>query len=664
MTTKRFMMAAADGFSAELWGGSKVRLCRVFALALTLCGSVSGQTVWKSAVDGLWTNAAAWTEGVPNGNAAALTNSAGSYAVTVDTTPATPYGALIISNALGNTTRLNVNASGFTSTNGIFVLGRGAEVVVSNGGVMGYSGRPTSVFDDFFRIKDGGTLRIDGGKVDFADLRLSPSGTTNSFLLVGDKSAGRLEINSGELRLTGATVAETNKTVYLRVGYGAGGNGELVMTGGNVAIYNLTSGSDFNNEALNVGCGGNGARGTVSLSGGAVVAVSNAVAIGGSRGFVTTGTVDVAGSALLAMSDSAYMTIGRFSKAFGTLTIRENGTVQIPAVNLGYENGRAVLNIQDNGTLKVGSGGILMTARSNTGSSELNLSGNGCILSGGALQMSLLWDPYPGTSYSVTRLSGNGLISAKGILVAEVGFLTTEKGTAELEIGGGIVTNTSWFIVGNGGSLATGRVTQTGGYMHQAQTAKSIFIGMGGGYGSYALSGGRVDAFKNVYVGGAVSNEFALALGGDTRWHESPDDSTTGLLQINGGVFNVTNSSSLCLGGDGKGTLAMGSNGLCVADNIILSNQVQSVVHFTFGEHGIGTLSARQKLVIAAGAKLEVDATAYEGAANWVKLIDCSTREGAFAAENITVTGGGVVVQDKDEDIWLQKSRGTVIQLL
>jgi hypothetical protein len=64
---------------------------------------------------------------------------------------------------------------------------------------------------------------------------------------------------------------------------------------------------------------------------------------------------------------------------------------------------------------------------------------------------------------------------------------------------------------------------------------------------------------------------------------------------------------------------------------------------------------------ISGGAKLEVDSTAYQGSAVWIKLVDCATRTTAFAPEDITLTGPGIIRQDRDEDIWLNIVRGTII---
>jgi len=123
--------------------------------------AAEAQTVWESAEDGVWSDAEAWSAGVPDANAAFLTNNSASYTVTVDAQPATPYGNLTLANAAGNTTRLDVAAAGFVSTNGALSIGRGATVAVNAGGVMGYAGRTSAT--PFVEVKDGGVWRVDGG---------------------------------------------------------------------------------------------------------------------------------------------------------------------------------------------------------------------------------------------------------------------------------------------------------------------------------------------------------------------------------------------------------------------------------------------------------------------------------------------------------------------
>lgn len=146
-----------------------------------------------------------------------------------------------------------------------------------------------------------------------------------------------------------------------------------------------------------------------------------------------------------------------------------------------------------------------------------------------------------------------------------------------------------------------------------------------------------------------------------------------GTFTQTGGIFTNSqdnaNSGTLYVGANGQGVLTVGEGGECSMYNIVLTNNVALVpnsgatVKFDLGTNSLGSLRARNSLTIAQNANLEVDLRGYTGDAVWIKLIDCATREGAFSPDNITIQGSGIVVQDKDEDIWLFCVRGTLITI-
>jgi len=55
----------------------------VIVTLMLACGSARAQTVWSHATDGAWSDAAAWTAGVPDFNAVLITNAAAAYTVSV-----------------------------------------------------------------------------------------------------------------------------------------------------------------------------------------------------------------------------------------------------------------------------------------------------------------------------------------------------------------------------------------------------------------------------------------------------------------------------------------------------------------------------------------------------------------------------------------------------
>ena len=630
----------------------------------------AAQTAWSSAANGAWTNDYAWTAGMPNTNSANLTANTASYAVTVDATPANLYGSLAIANAAGCTTRLNVNAADFTSTNGTLSFGRGSDVCVNTGGVMRYTGRTPVA--PFVEIKDGGVWRVNGGTVDFSGIRRATPTSGNSHVCVGNNSTGRLEIAAGQFLFSGfQDSVESNSTVQLRIGAGAGGCGTLEMTGGQAACYCNPAGS----EAFAVGSG-SGAVGTVSLTNDALLVVSNFVFVGRAN---STGTVTIAGHAVFRQQRaSTRFQVGIENNALGTVTVRESGVLALlsqDGMNVGgyQNNGQGVLNIEG-GRVDAGAGVTLCRSiASRGGAGTLNLSAGELGSMGQAAGYGLVLgraDNAAGVARAYATVSGglldislnmwNSSSSQQGIVVGTASVLGGAS-WGELRVSGGTVTNSGQFLVGAGAG-GTGFVYQTGGAVRQGVgrsgvTCYQTTIGWGGGCGSYTLSGGTFESSKPVYIGGNTATDL-----GYTPALATYTNNSVGTLRVDGGRFMV-NGQNLYLGRYGSGTLVIGTNGFCSAKDIVLTNTTQSTLRFELGLNGPGTLTASGALTVSVGAKLEVDSTAYRGYAIWFKLVDCATRTTAFAPANIAVTGPGLVRQDLNEDIWLFIRRGAMLLL-
>jgi hypothetical protein len=636
-----------------------------------VAASASAQTTWTSASDGAWTNAVAWTAGVPDANTAYLTNSATSYTVTVDATPA-PFGSLAVSTVAGRTTRLDVSAPDFTSSNNLSQLsiGRGAEVVVNSGGVLRYAGRTFNW--PFISILNGGLLRVNGGTVDLTNLRRESATVGSSSVGVGYNSTGRLEIASGEFVMSAYAGTETNTTVQLRIGAGTAGRGTFEMTGGKAWIRNFDNSSSFS-----VGSGAQ-CIGTVLLTNDAVLVVSNFVNVGTAN---ATGSVTIAGNAIFRQPrGSTRFQVGIEGNALGTVTVRENGILELvgqDGLNVGgyQNNGRGVLNIEG-GRVDAGAGvSVCRAASSKGGMGELNLSGGELGTIGKTAGYGILvgrGDGVGGAARAFMTVSG-GLLDIgrfnmwnqwdqqQGIVL---GLMATNVGNTargDVLFSGGTVTNSGQFILGAGRG-ATGVVSQTGGAVRQGMgnAGVNVFpmtVGWGGGYGSYTMSGGTFVSAKPVFVGGLTTADLGYTPGPALFVFTN---NSVGTLRLDGGSFVVTNAN-LFVGRHGTGTLVIGTNGYCAAKDIVLTNNTQSTLRFELGASGPGTLKASGALTVHAGAKLEVDSRAYRGGAVWVRLVDCATRTTAFASENITVTGPGVVRQNKDEDLWLFTQRGLII---
>ena len=77
------------------------------------------------------------------------------------------------------------------------------------------------------------------------------------------------------------------------------------------------------------------------------------------------------------------------------------------------------------------------------------------------------------------------------------------------------------------------------------------------------------------------------------------------------------------------------------AKAIVLSNQTSSVLKFVFGADGFSGGVTATNLVIASGAKLEVDARGYTGTQSKFKLLTAPSVTGAFADSDVTITTDG-----------------------
>ncbi len=669
------------------------------AAAFGLLTNVQSQTIsaWTNAVNGNWSDAGAWSAaGVPNANMAHLTNYLASYAVTYDSVnPA--FKDLRIENTGSQITDLLISAPLVSNGGAALRFRRGSRVTVNPGGVWTFDGATNNVTVDWegmFSILDGGEFNIAGGTVAFTNLP-NAAGFGNK-LVVGHQSAGTMNVTNGTFAYYETFPrAVTNNARSLRVGWGNNGDGTLnIGAGGRV----LLGKGDAWDRLMDVGYGngaGTGTRGSVVVSGG-LLQFTNCLAwaqlaIGANGGYGSL-VVTNNGVVILPSSSSIGARLSIGIAGFGRGLVRlDGGSIKVgDGFTAGYKGtwgwATGIVDVVS-GTLDAGSG-IVVGAGETTSLGgevwgEVNISG-GRVVEG-------YWGVFVGRSKSGGRAFArmtitNGLLDVtSSALPAATGGAADAGAYSGLAIGAntlndalasatargdlivsgsGIITNAGVFVVGVNG--ATGTVTQTGGKIVHAPTGdagqqarKMTIIGygfgtgaLGGGSGAYELSGGSYLTPSRAYIGGMPTDVQSYSRSGGT-----------GLLKVTGGSFTVTNNT-LTVGGNGTGAVTIGSNGVCFAKDIVLTNNTQSTLRFELGAAGSGILKASGNLAIAPGAKLEVDAKAYQGSAVWVKLADCATRTTSFAPSNITVTGNGVVKQNIDEDIWLYVQRETIIRIL
>ena len=205
----------------------------------------------------------------------------------------------------------------------------------------------------------------------------------------------------------------------------------------------------------------------------------------------------------------------------------------------------------------------------------------------------------------------------------------------ELKLEDGLVQVNNKSPLGFGVGNATGVGLQTGGTVDVTQSAGAAVLGYGSGTGEYVLSNGTFATGRPLYVGGCRKADVQEA------YYEGKSPAgrcaATGRLFARGGTLAATNELGIVVGADGRGRLEIGPDGNVTAKALVVSNNVEGVLAFELGARKAGTLKA-DKLVIAPGAKLEIDARALAAdSSGTIHLADCGAVEGSFAASDVTI---------------------------
>lgn len=207
------------------------------------------------------------------------------------------------------------------------------------------------------------------------------------------------------------------------------------------------------------------------------------------------------------------------------------------------------------------------------------------------------------------------------------------RGELLLEIGEVSVGGLSPLGFGIGG--ASGFGLQTGGNLTVKATKGVAVFGYGSGTGEYVLSNGTFAVNRPLYVGGCLKAD--LQNGYNEGLSPAGNGAATGRLFARGGTLAATNELGIVVGADGRGRLEIGPDGNVTARALVVSNNVEGVLAFELGARKAGTLKV-DRLVIAPGAKLEIDARALAADSNTtIPLADCGAVEGSFAASDVTL---------------------------
>lgn len=206
----------------------------------------------------------------------------------------------------------------------------------------------------------------------------------------------------------------------------------------------------------------------------------------------------------------------------------------------------------------------------------------------------------------------------------------------ELKLVDGLVQVSNKSPLGFGVGNATGVGLQTGGTVNVTRSAGAVVLGYGSGTGEYVLSNGTFATGRPFYVGGCRKADVQASYY-EGRLSPAGSRAATGRLFARGGTLAATNELGIVVGADGKGRLEIGPDGNVTAKALVVSNNVEGILAFELGVHKAGTLKA-DKLVIAPGAKLEIDARALAAdSRGTIHLADCGAVEGSFAASDVTI---------------------------
>ena len=205
----------------------------------------------------------------------------------------------------------------------------------------------------------------------------------------------------------------------------------------------------------------------------------------------------------------------------------------------------------------------------------------------------------------------------------------------ELKLVDGLVQVSNKSPLGFGVGNATGVGLQTGGTVDVTQSAGAAVLGYGSGTGEYVLSNGTFATGRPLYVGGCRKADVQASYTEGVS--PAGRGAATGRLCARGGKLAATNELGIVVGADGRGRLEIGPDGNVTTTTLVLSNNVEGVLAFELDARKAGALKV-DRLVIAPGAKLEIDARALAADSNTtIRLADCGAVEGSFAASDVTI---------------------------
>jgi len=647
-----------------------------FGLA-AIGGSASGQTVWIGAVDGAWSNTVAWTAGVPDFSQAFITNTAGSYTVSVGTDVSGTFSDLTLANTGVNTARLEITGGALLGSNGVINIKAGSALALKTGGAFRYAS--TNRASDFATVT-GGVLRIEDGYFQIGDSnRLTR--TETRYLTVSPN--GLLEMTNGVANFYAGNVGGLNV------------NGGLFhMSGGTMTLANTNDAGDGSCASFKLGNAG-----TVRLDGAAKLVTSNAFYLDSSAN--TTSRFEIAGDNA-SFTFISVLSSGRpFMSANGYTAIDVRRGRLIVGTNTDFTEanfypnaagGTVAVNVWEGGYVSFKQ--IVMARNKSSGMAQVNVYGGLFAMPGSGCASVARDSNKSGAPIAQVNVT-NGVFdmadtskgwSIGGAPALAVGWNYTGAGVkpwGEINLSGGAISNAGACVLGLN-KFTRGDLNQSGGIFRQGfgnanlatnNASGHFVVGFSSGTGNCTISNGLFEAVRDVYVGGVD----ALARWGMNKIYAQPAYGNTNVAPGSVGTFSLAGGSvvisntvagkigTLHVGDYGTGTVSVAQSGSLYAQAVELhatpDGSRASTLNFTFGTQGVGKFACGS-LTISGGAKLVVNANAYTGSVPSFCLISFGSKTGDFATGDVTITGARKwELRTTAAGIWLRHDSGTLIRI-
>ena len=642
----------------------KTLIIAVFPALTTLC--FAADVEWLNATDGAWGVGANWNGGaVPNFVRAVIANESSGFTVSVAETSNPKIAGLLLQNGDGTFTNTVRVTGSLSSENDDLSINSGGLLHIDGGTLAVTNSSAKSIIVSGTSAKQMGVLKVSGG---ILDCHISSVAQDGGIKL---NKYGCFEATGGKILLTAPYPSSNNTKLGLSCESAAVSYDAMFIVG--------TAEFEIANRSIDLRVGryvlGESARLICSESRGGILYL---------KANSTYGiTFTVSGDAEFDLSKFRYGNMGSYywaNQSYTSILNVSGGTVALPqSFCVGHGNGSSIMNISG-GTTTLDFYGLdvgtydpdKLSSKAQNPVGTINVSGG-----------SLVVTSSQGGDNTTAKSMICGLVVGNGSQISTYCDAEGYSCSGTLTVSDGVVTNgIGLFVIGAG--RATGRMLQTGGEVYhglgissaQARENRPMIVGFAGGTGTYVISNGVTTVNAAIYVGGVETNVLKRKL--ITNWpgDEFADRTAVGKLVVAGGTLNNI-ANDLVVGADGSGTLEVGPGATVSVGrtynnqgNIVLSNRTESVTRFVLGSDGVGVLTTPNKLIVANGAKLEVDVSDYTGMDRWVKLINCAQREGSFADADISVVGkcprgNCKVVQDRQDDstgsVWLYVSRGFVV---